>query len=107
MPRGRKPIGDRPLTGAERQARYVARIEAEHRKALERARRRAKSTSRVSRWEDAVGELVELQQEFQEWRENLPENLAASMLAEKLDAICDVDLSELEAVEVPMGFGRD
>lgn len=107
MPRGRKPIGDRPMTGAERQAAYIARREEEHHKALARARRQARNPSRVTRWENAVGELVELQQEFQEWRENLPENLQGGMLAEKLDAICDLDLSELEGIEVPLGFGRD
>jgi len=54
-----------------------------------------------------VATLVGLQQEFQEWRDNLPETLQSGALAEKLDAICDLDLSELEGIEVPLGFGRD
>ena len=136
MPRGRKPMGEKPLTGAERQARYRAKAQEDHRKALDRARRRARNPSRVAQWEEAVETLIGLQEEFQEWQENLPENLASSALAEKLDTICNldlnslryvgalpetqaeatsenlrevcgIDLSELEYAEVPLGFGRD
>ena len=35
MPRGRRPLGERAMTGAERrQARYAAKVEAEHREAI-------------------------------------------------------------------------
>jgi hypothetical protein len=107
MPRGRKPIGERAMTGAERQARHIAKQRADQQKAVAQARRRAKRPSRAAQWEDAVLTLVELQQEFQEWRDSLPENLQGGILGEKLDAICDLDLSELEGIEVPLGFGRD
>lgn len=83
--------------------------------------RRAKRQSRASQWGDAVErassaiqELLELQSEFQDWRENLPENLAASPVAEKLDAVVEIDLqSALDAIneagdaDLPLGFGRD
>ena len=37
----------------------------------------------------------------------LPQNLAANATAEALQAICDLDLSEIESVEPTRGFGRD
>jgi len=39
--------------------------------------------------------------------ENLPENLQGSAVAERLQAICEFDFGELEALEPPRGFGRD
>ncbi|MCY4634640.1 MAG: hypothetical protein OXG04_09080 [Acidobacteria bacterium] len=41
------------------------------------------------------------------WRDALPESLAGSATAELLEQVCDLDLSVLEAVELPRGFGRD
>lgn len=77
--------------------------------------------SRVGRWQaacrdakDALEELMAIQEEFADWQSNLPENFADSPLAEKLQAMVDLDLSEaLAAVEeadcadLPLGFGRD
>lgn len=77
--------------------------------------------SRRLRWERAVADalaaceqLQDLQQEYQEWRDNLPENLDSSAVAEKLDAVCDLDLDgvrdtidEADSLELPQGFGRD
>jgi hypothetical protein len=37
----------------------------------------------------------------------MPEALKASATAEALQAILDLDLDELSAVEPPRGFGRD
>jgi hypothetical protein len=37
----------------------------------------------------------------------LPTNLQDSALADALQRICDLDLSELQTVELPRGFGRD
>jgi hypothetical protein len=34
-------------------------------------------------------------------------NMADSGMAEALRAICDLDLSELESIVPPRGFGRD
>jgi len=54
-----------------------------------------------------VAELLELQLSYQAWLDALPENLADSTTADALRAICDLDLSELETAEPPLGFGRD
>lgn len=100
-----------------------------------------KNTSRTARWAQAAGDaqaaldavraaaedlntaleaLRDIQTEYQEWRDNLPENLAQSALAEKLDAVADLDLDvtidldeienaigEAEGADLPLGFGRD
>jgi hypothetical protein len=54
-----------------------------------------------------VTELVTLQDEYRDWLETLPENLEGSATAEALRSICDFDLSDLEQIEPPRGFGRD
>ena len=93
------------LTNAERQARY-----RERRKAGEsrlRYRRPADRRSRPQQWNDAVQTLLELQEQYRQWRDVLPESLAGSGTAELLEQVCDLDLSVLEAVEPPRGFGRD
>ena len=63
--------------------------------------------SRPERWRHAVQTLVDLQAEYQDWLDNLPGNLHGSAVAEKLEAICEYDFGELEALEPPRGFGRD
>lgn len=96
---------------------------------------KTKNQSRPARWQDAVNraevaaadllsaleELVSLQEEFQEWRDNLPENLQSGTLADKLEAVCDLELedarsnvedlqgtlSEADGMDLPRGFGRD
>ena len=93
------------LTNAERPARY-----RERRKAGEsriRYRRPADRRSRPQQWNDAVQTLLELQEQYREWRDALPESPAGSATAELLEQVCDLDLSVLEAVELPRGFGRD
>ena len=62
---------------------------------------------RARRWTDHVAGLVEAQIEYTAWLENLPDNLRDSPLADALQAICDLDLTELQAIEPPRGFGRD
>lgn len=70
-----------------------------------------------------LSELDELRSEYEEWRDNLPENMQQGATAEKLDAICDLDFSASEPLEawdevddaiesalnadLPLGFGRD
>lgn len=91
-----------------------------------------KRRSRPQQWGDAIAEaqehieplqaalesLNELRSEYEEWRDNLPENLEDSPVAEKLDAVLELDfenlvdevqerLNEAESVELPLGFGRD
>ena len=54
-----------------------------------------------------VAALVAMQAEYAAWLAALPANLQDSALAEALQAICDLDLGELLAIEPPRGFGRD
>ncbi len=96
------------LTNAERQRRY-----RERRKSGEPARRyvtvskKEPRQSRTQRWADAVHELIALQEEYQEWLESLPENFESTALAEKLEAVCYLDITEIAEIELPLGFGRD
>ena len=100
-----KPIGDRPMTPAERQARYrAARTTGAP---IIRTRRPTDHRSRARRWHDAVADLVELQAQYAAWLDALPDNLRDSLTAEALQTICDLDLAELLAIEPPRGFGRD
>jgi ABC-type transporter Mla subunit MlaD len=99
-----------------------------------------KQRSRPQRWVDAVAEaneavaeleaakeklssalqaIKEVQDEYQNWLSNMSENLQSSPTAEKLEAVCEIDLevedvegmieaaAEAEAAELPLGFGRD
>lgn len=87
-----------------------------------------KRNSRTARWGDAADRvekaaaelteaceaLKEVQQEYEEWKDNTSENLQSGAMYEKLEAICDLDLepdlSSLEDVtgmDLPLGFGRD
>jgi hypothetical protein len=93
------------MTHAERQARYRVR-QADGGPTL-RYRKPVDRRSRVQRWRDAVSALQELQDEYQAWLDALPENMADSAIAETLGAIGDLDLSELESIVLPWGFGRD
>ena len=93
------------LTNAQRQRRYRARRKAQQPPA--QYRRPHDRRSRPQRWQDAVRTLLELQGEYQAWLDNLPDNLGESALAHKLEAICGLDLVELESVQPPRGFGRD
>jgi hypothetical protein len=83
--------------------------------------RKAKRMSRPARWAAAVATamgalevLEEIQGEYADWRDGLPENLQNTALSEKLDAVCDLDIegaesiiNEAEDIELPLGFGRD
>ena len=93
------------LSNAQRQRRYRERHQAAPPQV--RYRRPQDRRSRPQRWQDAVRTLLELQDEYQAWLDNLPDNLTESVLAHKLEAICLLDLAELESIEPPRGFGRD
>jgi hypothetical protein len=101
----RKPIGETAMTDAERQARYRAARAAG--KPVVRVRRALDHRGRARRWTDHVTGLVEAQVEYATWLESLPDNLRDGPLAEALQAICDLDLSELQTIIPPRGFGRD
>jgi hypothetical protein len=128
MPRQR--IGVEPMSPAERQARHRAKLrrptgpafgrpEDRLRHALatsptparrgERVpeRSRAPALPRPIRWAAAVTALVALQEEYRAWLDNLPTNLDGSPLADKLRAIAELDLEELQAIDPPRGYGRD
>lgn len=101
----RKPIGERPMTDAERQARCRAARAAA--RPVIRVRRPADHRSRARPWHDTVAELITSQAEYKAWLEALPETLQDSATAEALRAICELDLAELQSIEPPRGFGRD
>ena len=62
---------------------------------------------RPQRWATAVAALLDLQEEYCAWLDNLPTSLGGSRLAEKLQIIVELDLEELQAIETPRGYGRD
>jgi hypothetical protein len=101
----RPSIGDIPMTGAERQACYRAARMSEA--PVIRFRRPADRRSRIQRWNDTIAALVNLQIEYGAWLDALPDNQQDSATAEALRTIVDLDLSELQAIEPPRGFGRD
>jgi hypothetical protein len=104
MPPGPKPETGRALTGAERQARYRQR----HADApVVRYRAPNDRRSRPRRWRDAVTELVRLQEEYAAWLDALPEATRDGATGQALQAIVDLDLGEIIAIEPPRGFGRD
>jgi hypothetical protein len=101
----RPAIGEIPMTGAERQARYRAARISDAR--VIRFRRPADRRSRIQRWNDTIAALTNLQMEYGAWLDALPDNQQDSAMAEALRTIVDLDLSELQAIEPPRGFGRD
>ena len=115
MPRQR--IGAEPMSPAERQARHRSkRREQSQAVSMPAApappkepggRRPARPLSRTERWATAVAALVAVQEEYRGWLGNLPANFEGSRLAEKLEAICELDLEELQSIDLPRGYGRD
>ena len=103
MPRRR--IGTAPMTPAERQARHRARRRHDsHALSAPPARRTA---ARPQRWAAAVAALIDLQDEYRAWLNNLPASLEGSRLAEKLQTVTEFDLEELQAIDPPRGYGQD
>jgi hypothetical protein len=114
MPRP-QPRGDRAATPAERSAAYRARRKAAAADApakppvVVRYRRPADRRSRPQQWADALQTLADMLDQFQEWRDKLPSSLANSATAEALEAVLELrgHVEDLQAVELPRGFGRD
>jgi hypothetical protein len=101
----RPTIGDTAMTDAQRQAGYrTARAAGQP---MIRTRRPADHRALRPRWNDAQAEFAFLQARYAAWLESLPESLQDSATAEVLQAIADLDLSELLAIEPPRGVGRD
>jgi hypothetical protein len=90
------------LSNADRQRRYRELRKAQQPPVHYRCPRDRRS--RPQRWKDAVETLRELQEEYQEWLDNLPENLQSTALAEKLDEVCSLDLEPLDLDEVSAEF---
>ena len=68
------------------------------------------SKSRPQRLSDSISDLNELVQEYTDWLEGMPENLQDSPTAQKLnDTIQTMEdsISELECLDLPLGFGND
>jgi hypothetical protein len=107
MPRGRQPEGETSLSNAERQARYRARHQSAEPSVVIRTRRPIDRRPRPQRWHDAVAELIDLQAAYAAWLDALPESLRGTTTAEALQAIVDLDLETLAAIEPPRGYGRD
>jgi hypothetical protein len=112
---GPPPRGDRAATPAERATAYRARRQAtaadvpvkppvviRYRQAVDRR-------SRPQQWADAAQTLADLLDQFEAWRDKLPTSLANSATAEALDAVLELrgHVEDLQAVELPKGFGRD
>jgi hypothetical protein len=54
-----------------------------------------------------VAALIDLQDEYRAWLDNLPPSLESSTLADKLQAIVEPDLEALQEIDPPRGYGRD
>jgi hypothetical protein len=112
---GPRPRGDRAAAPAERSAAYRARRKVTAAAAptkppvVVRYRRPADRRSRPERWADAVQTLADMLDQFQEWRDNLPSSLQDGATAEALDVVLELrgHVEDLQAVELPKGFGRD
>jgi hypothetical protein len=98
-------IGTVPMTPAERQARHRAKLRLSHQACA--AAPAPRVPPRPQRWATAVATLVALQDEYRAWLERLPESLEGSATAEKLQAITEIDLDELLAIDPPRGYDRD
>lgn len=113
----RHPIGSEPMSPAERQARHRAKLRGQSQTLPPAAaaaptrgagdRRPVRPRPRPQRWAAALSTLVAVQEEYRGWLDNLPANFEGSPLAEKLQAICEIDLEELQTIDPPRGYGRD
>jgi hypothetical protein len=113
---GPPPRGDRAAPPAERPAAYRARRKAtpaaavptkapvivRYRRPADRRSRPHSGLTRCRRWQTHMDQ-------FQEWRDNLPPSLANGATAKALDAVLKLRgcVEELQAAELPKGFGRD
>jgi len=108
-------LGAAPMSSAERQARpHGSSPWAEGPRARLREQRpplppapTRRLAPRPASWAAATATLVRLQEEYRDWLDNLPPNLQSSALADKLQTIVELDLEELQAVDLPRGYGRD
>jgi hypothetical protein len=107
MPSGRKPDGDASLSNAERQARYHLHHQEGQTPGVVESHWPVDRRSRQQRSHDAMAELLTLQAACAAWLEAVPDALRGTATAEALQAIVDLDLETLAAIELPRGYGRD
>lgn len=81
----------------------------------------ARQKSRSKRWAEAASDacealsiLREVQEEYEEWRDNMADSFEGTATQEKLDEVCDMDvegaldmINEATEIDLPRGFGRD
>lgn len=106
MPKDPQPQDGHALSNAERQARYRTR-QAEQAGSIIRYRRPADRRTRPQRWNDAVAELLALQANYAAWADALPDVLRETATAETLQAIVELDLTDLANIKPPRGYGRN
>ena len=81
--------------------------------------------SAVEAFESACEDLDSVRQEYEEWKDNLPDNLQSSNLADKLEEVVGIDIESTKdnlrtaldeavdlfdnaaSLDLPRGFGRD
>jgi hypothetical protein len=101
----RPSIGETAMTGAERQARHRAAPMSSM--PVIRLPRPAGRRSRIQRCNDTVAAPAALQAASTAGLEALADNQQDSAMAEALRTIVEFDLSQLQGIEPPGGFGRD
>jgi hypothetical protein len=97
-------------TAAERQKAYRCRGTAPPDQGSKPLPRRTRPPSRPARLATAVATLQALQEEYQAWLDSMPESLADSDLAGKLQETIDQlegAVDQLSDLDLPRGFGRD
>ena len=74
-----------------------------------RFRRPKDRRSRPQQWQEAVATLLDCLEAYQAWRDNLPAGVADSAIAERLDTVLELRelVEQLEAADLPRGFGQD
>jgi hypothetical protein len=90
--------------------------------APQRKPKKPRQKSRADRWADAASAAKEAleelraiqEEELEPWRDNIEEKFSGTALYDKLQTICDIDIStaleaaeEAENADMPLGFGRD
>jgi hypothetical protein len=97
------------LSDAERAARYRERRKASEKPVVVRYRRPADRRSKAKQWDDAVDTLLGILDGYQEWRDNMPAGVSDSATAQHLDDVLALRdrVEQLQAVDLPKGFGRD
>jgi hypothetical protein len=98
------PVRNAAIDGTNR---FTTEVSAVIACSVIRARRLLDHRSRARRQNDNVTGLVQAQVEYAAWLDSLPDSLQDSVTAEALRAICELDVSELQAIIPSRGFGRD